>query len=664
MPFLQAAVIIFATAVIFWPVLHGDWLWDDGFDITQNPVTQSANGLWSIWFEPGSQADYYPLKASVQWAQWHLWGNDTFGYHVTNIVLHLAASLLVWRLFHKLGLRLAWLGGLLFAIHPVQVESVAWIAELKNTLSMPFFLLSMCFYLDYDGSGSRRDYLLALGFFLLAMLSKTTLVMFPVVILLYAWWKRGRFGWNDLKASTPFFLVSLTLGWVTLRCGHWYSQLHHAPSQAPDLGGVLSRLALTGSSLAFYFWKAVWPAHLLPIYPQWKIDPPSLPELLPWPVMAGYFFWFWKYRASWGRHMLLGLGYFLMMLAPFVSVSVAGYTYFTWVMDHFLYVPIVGLIGLAVAGLGALDNRAAPGLRFIGWAGVATILVLLAGKSRSYAEKFASPENLWSYCVAHNPESWMAHYNLGIALSQKGEEDEAIAQFQKTMEINPGHVLAHTNLGMALFHKGQVDAAIEQYQKVLQIYPDIAQAHNNLGNAYLKKGWIDAAIAQYQKALEINPNYASVHTNLGDVLLQEVRMDEAIAQYQEALGIDPNDVEAHFKFGNALLQKGRMDEAIAQYQKALELNPNYMEAHYNLGNALLQKGRVDEAIVQFKKALEINRNLPEAHSNLGIALIQKGRVNEAISQFQEALRLKPDYSDAQKNLAAAQAMARQAPGSK
>jgi hypothetical protein len=154
-------------------------------------MTQSPTGLWSIWFEPGSQLDYYPIKASVQWLQWHLWGMDTLGYHLTNVVLHILSALLVWRLLSKFGLRLAWLGGLIFAIHPVQVESVAWIAELKNTLSLPPFLLAMCAWIDYEERGKAKDYFLALGLFLVAMLCKLTVVLFPLVILLYAWWRRG-----------------------------------------------------------------------------------------------------------------------------------------------------------------------------------------------------------------------------------------------------------------------------------------------------------------------------------------------------------------------------------------------------------------------------------------------------------------------------------------
>jgi len=630
MPFLQAMVIIVAASVIYWPVLHGDWLWDDAFDITHNPVTQSASGLWSIWMKPGTQVDYYPLKASVQWVQLHLWGNDTFGYHVTNLVLHIVSALWVWRLFHKLGLKLAWLGGLIFAIHPVQVESVAWIAELKNTLSMPFFLLSMCFYLDYDINGLRRDYLLALGFFLLAMLSKTTMAMFPVVILLYVWWKRGCVEWNDLKVASPFFLFSLVLGWVTLRCGVWYGQIHHVTSQAPELGGVMSWLALTGSSLTFYFWKSVWPTQMLPIYPQWQIDPPSLAQLLPWPVLGGLLFWFWQQRVGWGRHALLGSGFFFIMLAPFVSVRVAGYMDFTWVMDHFLYVPILGLIGLAIAGLEELNWRAAPGLRFGGWAVVAAILILLAGKSRGYAEKFASQENLWSYCIVHNPESWMVQNNLGNALLQKGRLDEAMAQIQKALGINPNYPEGYCNLGIVLFQKGRMDEAIADYEKALRIYPTYAEARNNLGNALLQKGQVDEAMAQFQKTLDINPDYA----------------------------------DAHYNLANAFAQKGQMDEAIAHYEKALKIDPTYADARNNLGNALLLKGRLDEAMVQYQKALGINPNYPEVHRNLGIVLFQKGALGLAIAQFQEALRLKPDYTNAQNDLAIAQARARQSSGQK
>ena len=245
---LQVLGIVAVGWWIYVPVLHGGWLWDDDSLVTQNSLVHDPAGLWKIWFTPRRMIDFQPIKFTVAWVQWHLWNNDPFGYHVTNILLHLISALLVWRLFRKLGLRLAWLGGLIFAIHPVAVESVAWIAELKNTLSLPLFLSAMCSWIDYEQGKRRKDYFLSLGFFLAAMLCKTSMAMFPAVILLYAWWKRKRIGWSDLKISTPFFMISLVLGLITI------SFLHHSMGTTPiPLGGLLSRLALVGLTVSFCF---------------------------------------------------------------------------------------------------------------------------------------------------------------------------------------------------------------------------------------------------------------------------------------------------------------------------------------------------------------------------------------------------------------------------
>jgi hypothetical protein len=317
---LQALVIAATVLWIYWPALHGDWLWDDNIDITNNSITQSPSGLWSIWFEPGSQLDYYPIKQSVQWVQWHLWGMDTLGYHLTNVLLHIVGALLVWRLLSKFGLRLAWLGGLIFAIHPVQVESVAWIAELKNTLSLPPFLLAMCAWIDYEERGKSKDYWLALGLFLAAMLGKLSVVLFPLVVLLYAWWRRGRIGWNDLKASLPFFGVSLLVGLITIGTGIWDHRFGHPDPGAVPVGGLLARLVAVGLSLSFCFSKSFLPVGLLPIYPKWPIDPSSPVQYLPWLVLGGTIYWFWTKRQSWGRHALLGLGFFLINLGPWGRV--------------------------------------------------------------------------------------------------------------------------------------------------------------------------------------------------------------------------------------------------------------------------------------------------------------------------------------------------------
>ena len=621
---LQALLIIAAGLWVFWPALRGDWLWDDNFYITDNSQLRNLSGLWNMWFEPSRQRDYYPLEQTVLWLEWHLWHTDTLGYHIVTLVLHLCSALLVWRLLGKMGLRWAWLGGLFFAIHPVQVESAAWMAELKNTLSLPPLLLAMCCYLDYEERWRTNDYLLALGLFGVALLCKLTVVMFPVVILLYAWWKRGWIGWNDLKVSAPFFMLSLAVGLITILGGVWDRQFNHPVTGQVPAGGFAARLVLAGQEIAFYFSKSVLPIELLPVYPKWAVDPALPLHYLPWLVLGGAVWWLWTKRQGWGRHALLGLGFFLINLAPcpgFIPAPNMGYA---WVMDHFLYLPIIGLIGIVVAAMGQAAERLTPTFRPVGVGVVALVMILLAWESHSYAGLYINQETLWTYTLQRNPEAWPAHINLGDALQQSGRISEAIEQFEQALRINPDYDEAHYNLGNVLNQTGRASEAMEHFEEALRINPEYAEAHYNLGNALRQTGRVAEAIEQYKEALRTNPDYADAHYNLGTALRQTGRVEEAIEQYKETLRLDPDHADAHNNLGNALLQKGLMDEAIAQYKDALQINPNYFAAHYNLGIILFQKGRVDEAIVQ----------------------------------FQEALRLKPDFTAAQNYLAKAQAAAR------
>jgi predicted negative regulator of RcsB-dependent stress response len=511
---LRVLLIVAAGFWVFSPALHGDWLMDDDLYVTQNVLLNDPARLWKIWFAPGSLIEYYPIEASAQAIQWHLWHFDTLGYHLTNLILHLAGALLVWRLLAKFELRLAWLGGFLFAIHPAVVESVAWISELKNTLSLPFFLLSMCAWIDYEERGRPRDYFLALGLFLIAMLCKISMALFPLVMLLYAWWKRGRIGWGDLKAAAPFFAISLVLGSTTILAGNWFREAHLQSAANPQIGGLLVHLALAGWSLAFYFSKCVWPVGMLPIYPKWPVDPHSLVSFLPWPVLGGVICWLWSIRASWGRHALLGLGFFLLNLLPFIGFNSVTYMGFTWVMDHFLYLPLIGLIGLAIAALEEIEGRISGDGR--PWlAGIAAVvLALLAWESHDYAEIFIGPEKLWGYTVEHNPTSWLAHNNLGNVLLETGRVPEAIEQYEESLQFNPNGVEAHNNLGFALYQEGQTEQAIEQYRLALKFNPHFPVTLPNLANALSRMGRTQEAIEAYEQALLVNPNDREARANL------------------------------------------------------------------------------------------------------------------------------------------------------
>ena len=510
----RALLIVAAGFWVFAPALHGDWLMDDDMYLTQNVLLHDPARLWKIWFAPGSFIEYYPIEASAQAVQWRLWHLDTLGYHLTNLILHLAGALLVWRLLSKFGLRLAWLGGFLFAIHPAVVESVAWISEFKNTLSLPFFLLSMCAWIDYEERGRSRDYVLALGLFLVAMLCKISMALFPLVILLHVWWKRGRVGGSDLKAAAPFFAVSLVLGLTTILAGDWFREAHLQSAANPQIGGFPARLALAGWSLAFYFSKCVWPAQMLPIYPKWPVDPHSLVSFLPWPVLGGVIGWLWSKRASWGRHALLGLGFFIINLVPFIGFNSVSYMGFTWVMDHFLYLPIIGLIGLAIAALEDIGGRISRPMRR-GLAGMAAVvLALLAWESHDYAKIFVGPEKLWTYTLEHNPTSWLAHNNLGNVLLETGRAPEAIEQYEESLQFNPNGVEAHNNLGFALDQEGLTGQAIEQYKLALKFNPHFPVTLPNLANALSQAGRTREAIAIYEQALLVNPRDSDARANL------------------------------------------------------------------------------------------------------------------------------------------------------
>jgi len=476
---LQVTVLVMAVVWTFSPTLTGDWQWDDTAYLTQNSTRQDPHGLGKIWLEPANFIEYYPIEASVQWLQWQLWHEATFGYHLTNIALHLLSALLLWRLFSQLGLRFAWLGAMLFALHPTAVESVAWISELKNTLSLPPFLLAMSAWLVYDVRGQRRDYLLALAFFLVAMLCKISMILFPAVILLYAWWKRGQVGGKDLKEVAPFLVVSLALGITNAAAADHYTQFHGLANDVP-LGGFLSRMACAGLTLGFYFLNCLWPVGLMPIYPHWVVNPPSLLQFLPWVAFAGIFYGCWNARAGWGRDALLGLGFFTINLLPFLGFISISYMNFTWVMDHFLYLPIIGLIGLTVAGLEVLADKL-PRLFARGLIGITVVVIfVLARVSHVYAEKFSDEETLWTYVLRQQPAAWIASDNLGNVLLRKGRVVQAMKLFEQALRANPRSALVHNNLGVALEQTGQIPQALQQYREALRISPGYPDAQHNL----------------------------------------------------------------------------------------------------------------------------------------------------------------------------------------
>ena len=614
---LRAILIVAVGAWIYWPALRGGWSWDDSAEITQNPVLRDPHGLARIWTGAGSP-DYFPLKTSLQWLLWRCWGANPAGYHATSILLHLGSALLFWRLLHQLGLRQAWIGGLILVAHPLAVESVAWIAELKNTLSLFLLLGAMIAYLAYDSArdrpesagdpakpGSFRCYALSLLLFLLALLAKSTVAMLPAVILLYSWWRRGRIGRRDLAAAAPFFALSLGLGLVTLS---FQSQRALVGWTIP-WDGPASRVAVAGLSAAFYLGKSLWPAGLVPIYPQWNVDPPSLIQFLPWVGWMLLGGWLWRARAPGGRAVLFGLGFFLLNLLPVLGFVSMAYLHIAWVADHFAYVALLGPVALAAAGLGLLPS----GVRGLA---IAVVVAALGWQARLDAAHFRSEETLWNTTIARHPDSWMAHKNLGYVYYQAGRTDDAITQ----------------------------------YETALRLKPDFPEARNNLGNVLAETGRLPEAVAQFREALRLKPGFAEAHNDLGIALYHQGDLAGALTEYAEALRLNPGLADAHSNIGNALVRQGRPEAAVAEYEKALALDPGQAEVRSNLGNALARLQRLPEAAAQYREALRLKPDLARTHNSLGLTLLLLGQPREAEEEFEAALRLEPDYAPARANL--------------
>ena len=566
---------------------------------------------------------YHPLTMLSLMGDYQLHGFQAGGYHFTNVLLHTASVLLLFLILRQMTgalWRSAFVAAI-FAIHPLRVESVAWVAERKDVLSGFFFMLTLGAYVQYVRKPySLAGYLMVAAAFVLALLSKPTVVTLPFVLLLLDYWPLNRFE-QPRKLSGLILekipLLALATGacaMTVLAAGNGIAARAHVT--------LLARLGNALVSYAVYLRQMVWPEGLAVFYPQPEKGYPlwtTALSLLLLALITGGVLAFGRKR----RWLLTGWLWYLGMLTPMIGLVQAGSFAYA---DRMTYLPQIGLYLLltwAVADLSAdrLYRRAALG----GLAAI--ILVALFFCARTQTAYWRDSETLWNHTLACTTSNAVADNNLGSALLKKGRADEAIPCFQKALQIKPGFAEAHNNLGNALFQKGRVDEAIVHDQEALQIWPAFAEAHFNLGLAICQEGRVNEAIVQFQEALKIKPRYAEAHYTLGNALRQKGSVEEAISHYQRALQIKPDFADAHNNLGTALRQKGRVDEALVQYQEALQIMPDNASVHVNLANVLLQKGRVGEAIAHFQSALQIEPVDMEVQNNLAWLLATCGQAS-------------------------------------
>ena len=627
--------LIGITLIAYGQTWHAGFIWDDESHLTQNPCIIGPLGLKEIW--TSTQAVYYPLVLTTFWILHKFFGLNPSPYHMLNVLMHAGSAALLWRVLRQLNVRGAWLGAALWALHPVIVQSVAWVTELKNTQSCLFYLLSiLCFLkMDANETGDRVRWWRhgwALLFFVLAIMSKPSTVMLPGVLALCVWWRRGRIRWRDIANLIPFVLISaLASAWTI-----WEQKFHSGASGAEWAQTWPDRLIIAGRAIWFYLGKLLWPHPLIFIYPRWDISSSHLMAYLPLLVALAALFALWLIRRKWKRPVFFATAYFVISLFPVLGFFNVYFFRFSFVSDHFQYLASMG--PLALAGAGMTEGMAAIGWKsFLRSAICGVILFGLGVLTWRQSTIYRDVVTLYTSTLKKNPGCWMAHYNLAIALRANGETDRAIAHYRQAVTLRPDYAEAHYNLGRILVEKGELNEAIAHYEKALSVNPADAEAHNNLGNALLRIGRLDEAIVHYQKALTIQPDYADASCNLASALLSKGDMDGAIDHYLAGLARSPNYAEAQYNVANALLHKGRTDEAIDHYQKALELQPENADAHANLGSAFLEKGRPQDAIAQYRDALQIAPENAAAQSNLAWQLATSS--DPSLRNGSEALRL-------------------------
>jgi protein O-mannosyl-transferase len=635
------AILLYATTFIaYWPSLHGGLVWDDIAHITR-PELQSLRGLGRIWFEVGATQQYYPLLHSAFWVEHRLWGDNTFGYHVLNAALHATAACLFALILSELSINGAWIGAFIFALHPVSVESVAWISEQKNTLSAVFYLSAMLLYLRHDeqtqGGGSRftSAYFISLACFTAAILSKSATATLPAALLVILWWKRGRLSWNrDVLPLVPWFAIGIGSGLVTA----WVERRFLGAVGNSFSFSAVQRSLIAGRAVSFYLSKLLWPYDLMFIYPRWDVDGSIWWQYL-FPagvimLVAGA----WRIRSK-SRAPLAAALFFVGSLFPALGFVNVYPFIFSFVADHFQYIASLGVIALAAAFCRG-KRRTAFAIVTVGILGTLTWLDCL---------KYRDAETLYRTTILQNRNCWMCYNNLGVTFLQEGRLPEAMQQFQEAIRVKPDSADALGNLGNVLITLGQPQEAMPYLQKAFQSTSDYGDAKLRFGAGLLEMNRVTEAISDIREGTRLKPNRAAAHSLLGAALRRSGQLAAAKAEFQEAIRLEPESAPLYRELAETQEELGETDEAILQFETAVRIDPQYADAHQALAELYAAKGRPVDAAAHYQEVLRLKPDQPVVHNDLAVVLMGLKKPQEAEAHLLEAIRLKPDYADAHYN---------------
>lgn len=527
---IAAGALLFAMlALAYFPATQAGFIWDDDVYVTNNETLTAPDGLAAIWLQLDSNIQYYPLVFTSYWIESRLWGLAPAGFHVVNILLHGLCALLLWRVLTQLQVPAAWLGAAVFALHPVQVESVAWVTERKNVLSGVFYMGSALAYLRYALRPPARSgrsialYILSLLFFACAVLSKTVTSTLPAALLLVLWWKRGRIAAVDLRGLAPFFALGVGFGLVTV-----WIETHHvgASGEAWNLS-FIERSLIAGHVVWFYAAKLIWPTNLTFIYPRWEIDAHAWPQYL-YPLSAlTLAAVLWGLRKRIGRGPVVAVLGFGGTLFPALGFFDVFPMLFSWVADHFQYLASAFLIVPAVAAAERGLRRIGGRSRSLGGLLAIVLLTTLGALTWSQAHVYRDAETLWRDTIRKNPQAWIGHTNLGGILMRQGKPAQALVHLRQAERLRPNGRGVNLNIGITLLRLGRPEEAIEPLEIALQSRPDSLPTRIYLGAALLESGRVDEAIKIHQDSLLLYADSPEVHAELAKALVADGQLDAA-----------------------------------------------------------------------------------------------------------------------------------------
>jgi len=534
-PWVLTACLIALTLLAYIPAMNAGTIWDDAGFVFDNAAVSSRRGLHFIWLTK-SNADFFPLTLSSLWLEYRLWGPNPIPYHITNILLHACSAVLLWRLLRQLKVPGAYLGAMLFAVHPVNVASVAWITERKNTLSMLFYLLSALYFFRFDENPRHKTYILSLVFFLAALLSKTSAVVLPPILLAIIWWKRRAWTRQDLLRVAPYFVIGIVLGLVTV----WFQQRSLTSTDANEMPTLAQRLALPGWVVWFYLGKVLFPWPLLMGYPRWELNTSSLliyaPLMLLILSLAALFF-------LRNKSFFITAILYVLALGPVLGLLPMTFHYISWVSDHLQQIALPAPLALIGAGLALLAQR--PARHKLAIALFSLLILILTGMTFNHSRHFKNDGTLWKFNNAYNPNCWAGNNNLGIYYVAQGDLAKAKYHYDYALKLRPNYSSTYYNRGLLFSRQGKFKEALADEQIAIRIDPRYWQAFSAQGAIYTNMGQFDRALDRYLKALAIKPTDAAAHNNAGNIFLSRGDIKNALIHLNAATMLNPNYAMAY-----------------------------------------------------------------------------------------------------------------------